>query len=133
MTPQERLAAILAVPVHRALGLELLDPDDPAAGAAVTLDEMALNAFGILHGGLVPLLLDVAGYLAVIGELGPEENAVTVNVSASLLTGARAGERIEVRGRLDRRGRRLLFASATATRGQQVIATGQLVKAIVPV
>ncbi|HET9073568.1 MAG TPA: PaaI family thioesterase [Solirubrobacteraceae bacterium] len=134
LTDAEIAAAVqgvLAVPLHRSLGVALVDPADPSAGLEIEVAQLALNNKGVLHGGLVPLLLDVASYLAVLPALEPGTNAVTTSVSASLLVGVQAGERVRFSGQVERRGRSVAFLSARARVGERVVATGQVVKSIV--
>lgn len=123
---------VLTVPLHRALGLRLADPDDPTIGVEIDVGEMAVNNMGVLHGGLVPLLLDVSSYLAAIPHLGPDTNAVTHSASASLARGVPLGATVRFTGRVDRAGRSLVFCSALALHEDRVVATGQVVKSVVP-
>ncbi len=60
MSTAARVATVLDIPLHRFLGIRLVDPDRPAAGIVLDVQEPALNNAGVLHGGLVPALLDVA-------------------------------------------------------------------------
>ena len=122
---------VLEVPLHRSLGVALVDPADPAAGLEIEVGELALNNKGVLHGGLVPLLLDVAAYLAVLPELEPGTNAVTTSVTASLLVGVQPRQWVRVRGQVDRCGRSVAFLSPRAFVDDRLVATGQVVKAIV--
>ena len=132
----EHIAAIvrsvLEVPLHRALGLRLADPDDPVAGLEIEVGEMAANTTGVLHGGLVPLLLDVSAYLAVIPLLRPGTNAVTHSAGASLARAVPLGATVRFTGQVDRAGRTLVFCSARALHDGRVVATGQIVKSFVP-
>lgn len=132
----EHIAAIvrsvLEVPLHRALGLRLADPDDPTAGLEIDVGDMAANNMGVLHGGLVPLLLDVCAYLAAIPHLQPGTNAVTHSASASLARAVPLGATVRFTGQVDRAGRSLVFCSAQALHEDRVVATGQIVKSIVP-
>ena len=53
------LETVLALPLHRALGLRLVDPSDPSAGLAVAAHDGVINPSRVLHGGLHGLLIDV--------------------------------------------------------------------------
>lgn len=134
MSDDERNAVIenvVSIPLHKALGVRLVDPERPAAGIEIDVGDLVRNPSGVLHGGVVPMLLDVACYLAVMDELESGTHAVTVNVTASLLSSVPAGETVRFVGHLDRRGRSLVFLTAQALHGDRVVATGQLVKSIV--
>jgi uncharacterized protein (TIGR00369 family) len=128
----DRVQAVLDVPLHRYLGISLLDPDRPDHGLWVEVGDPSVNNVELLHGGVVTALLDVAAYLALLPHLSAEEAAVTHDVSASLMKGAGRGARIEVTGRVVRRGRSLAFIQAEATVDGDVVATGQVTKSILP-
>ena len=64
-----RVQAVLDIPLHRFLGVRLLDPADPAAGISFPVAEAAQNQAAVLHGGVVTALLDVASYLALLPHL----------------------------------------------------------------
>jgi uncharacterized protein (TIGR00369 family) len=129
---REAVAAILAAPLHRLLGLRLIDERDPAAGVEIDVGPAALNPSGVLHGTVAPLLIDVACFLAVRPRLPAGGHAVTANTACSLLAAVPPGRTVRARGRVDRCGRTLAYLSATVHDGDRLVATGQLVKAIVP-
>lgn len=126
-----RVAGVLAIPLHGYLGLELTDPANPAAGVAFTVGEPSVNNNGVLHGGVVTAVLDVASYLATLPTLGQGENAVTHDLSASLLRAVDAGARVAVAGEVLRRGRRLVFVRAEARCEGRLVAVGQVTKSVV--
>lgn len=142
-----RADAAGAVALPRALGVELLDRRDPCAGVVFTVSGLALTPSATLHAGALAPVLELAAYLAVLPSLTVEEHAVTHHVSAQHLRAAREGQRVEVVATLDRRGRRVAFASVCATRtdgagppsgapdaaGAGVIARAQITKSIVTV
>jgi len=124
------VSGVLDIPLHRALGVRLIDPERPADGVEMDIGELSRNNTGILHGGVVPMLLDVSCYLAALETLEAGTHAVTVNLSTSLLTGASEGV-LACTGQLDRQGRSLLFLSARAMVGDRLVATAQVVKSVV--
>jgi uncharacterized protein (TIGR00369 family) len=130
-TYDEIVAAVLELPLHKAVGIELIDANDPARGVFVDVDEKNVNPLGNLHGGIVPLLLDIASYLAAAELFEPGTNAVTASNSVSLLRPVHAGQRIKVTAEVDRLGRNAFFLSARATCDEQLVATGQIVKAVI--
>ena len=130
-TYEEIVASVLALPLHKAVGIELIDTNDPARGISVVTDENNVNPHDVLHGGIVPLLLDVASYLAAAELFEPGTNAVTASHSVSLLRPLPIGKRINVSASVDRLGRNALFVTARGECEGQVVATGQIVKAVV--
>jgi uncharacterized protein (TIGR00369 family) len=126
-----RVAGVLNIPLHRFLGITLRDPAHPAAGIVLDVEEPALNNAGVLHGGIVTALLDVACYLALLPELAPEENAVTHDVTASLMRAVPRGARLHLSASVIRRGRSIVFLRAEATVDGAVVAAGQVTKTLV--
>ncbi len=129
---QRRAQLVLEVPLAAALGLRLLDENDPRAGAAFTVNALADNGVGGAHASAVGAALDTAAYLALAPQLTEAEHAVTHAAALQLIASAPGGQRVEVRGELHRRTGRLAFCSATATAGPQVIAHAQFTTSIVP-
>ncbi len=127
----DRVAAVLAIPLHRFLGIALLDPRRPAAGLVLDVGEPALNNAAMLHGGIVTALLDVACYLALLEHLGPAENAVTHDLSVSLVRPVSQGRRVHLAGSVVRRGRSIAFLRSEATVDGVVVATAQVTKTLV--
>ena len=127
----DRVAAVLDIALHRFLGIELADPQRPAAGITLDVGEAALNNAGVLHGGIVTALLDVACYLALLEQLGPDENAVTHDLSVSLMRPVSRGSQVLLAGQVVRRGRSIAFLRAEATVDGAVVASGQVTKTLV--
>jgi uncharacterized protein (TIGR00369 family) len=127
----ETVQTVLALPLHRSLGLRLADADDPAAGVELTVGPATVNPSGVLHGGLVPLLVDVTCFLRLVPELGEAAHAVTVSSTASIIAAARECDVVRVTAQVDRLGRTHAFLSGRLCVGDKVVATGQVVKAVV--
>ncbi|MDK3255799.1 PaaI family thioesterase [Blastococcus capsensis] len=125
-----RVQAVLDIPLHRFLGVELRDARDPSAGIRFPVGEAAQNPAGMLHGGIVYALLDVASFLALLPSLGDGEHAVTHDVAASLLRPVAAGATVELSATVLRRGRAVAFMRAEATVDGVLVATGQVTKTV---
>lgn len=123
--------AVLTLPLHHSLGLRLAVEGDPAGGVELTVGAATVNPSSVLHGGLVPLLLDVTSYLRLLPELGEDAHAVTVSSTASIIAAAREGEVVRATAQVDRLGRTHAFLSGRLCVGDKVVATGQVVKAVV--
>jgi uncharacterized protein (TIGR00369 family) len=126
-----RVQAVLDIPLHRFLGMQLRDPAEPSAGIWFPVDRPAQNQAEVLHGGVVYTLLDVASFLALLPHLGEDEHAVTHDLSVSLLRPVAAGARVDVTGTVLRRGRAVAFMRAEATVEGVVVAAAQVTKSIV--
>jgi uncharacterized protein (TIGR00369 family) len=123
---------VLDIPLHRFVGVELLDPADPSTGIWFPVGPSAQNQVGLLHGGVVTAPLDVAGYLALAPLLADDEHAVTHDLSVSLLRPVSAGRRVEVRGTVLRRGRAVAFLGAEAAVDGTLVAGAQVTTTVVP-
>lgn len=126
-----RVQAVLDIPLHRFLGMELRDPADPSAGVWFPVAAPAQNQAALLHGGVVYTFLDVASYLALLPLLSDEEHAATHDVAVSLLRPVSADKRVHVTGTVLRRGRAVAFMRAEATVDGEIVAAGQVTKSIV--
>jgi uncharacterized protein (TIGR00369 family) len=127
-----RVQAVLDIPLHRFLGVELLDRADPTAGLWFPVGVPAQNQVRLLHGGVVTALLDVAAYLALLPHLAADEHAVTHDQTVSLLRPVSADRRVEVVGTVLRRGRSVAFLRAEATVDGTLVAAGHVTKTVVP-
>lgn len=125
-----RVQAVLDIPLHRFLGVELRDDQDPSAGIRFPVGEAAQNPAGMLHGGIVYALLDVASFLALLPSLDDGEHAVTHDVAASLLRPVAADATVELSATVLRRGRAVAFMRAEATVDGVLVATGQVTKTV---
>jgi len=134
VTPERQtdiVRTVLALPLHRSLGLRLAVTGDPTAGVELPVTEATRNPSAVLHGGLVPLLLDVTCFLRLVESLPDESHAVTVSSTASIIAAAREGDVVRCTAQVDRLGRTHAFLSGQVRVGDKVVATGQVVKAIV--
>ncbi|WP_233492591.1 PaaI family thioesterase [Blastococcus sp. TF02A-30] len=126
-----RVQAVLDIPLHRFLGMQLRDPADPSAGVWFPVDHPAQNPHGMLHGGVVYTLVDVAAFLALLPHLTDDEHAVTHDLTVSLLRPVSAGARVELTGTVLRRGRAVAFMRTEVTVDGALVATGQVTKSVV--
>jgi uncharacterized protein (TIGR00369 family) len=127
-----RVQAVLDIPLHRFLGMQLRDPAEPSAGIWFPVDRPAQNQAEVLHGGVVYTLLDVAAFLALLPQLSDQEHAVTHDLSVSLVRPVSAGTRVDVTGSVVRRGRAVAFLRSEATVEGTVVAAAQVTKSVVP-
>jgi uncharacterized protein (TIGR00369 family) len=127
-----RADSVFAIPFHRFLGIRPIDPADPPAGIVLPATDAAINNAQVVHGGIVTALLDVASYLAILPHLQPGRNAVTHDITASLMRPVPEGAEVRLVGTVVRVGRSLAFLRAEATVDGTVVATAQVTKSMVP-
>lgn len=83
------------------------------------VQEHHLNHQEIVHGGVAATLADNAmGYQASHALGGP---VATVNLAVDYLASIRAGDWLEVRSRIDRQGKRMLFLACMGTVGDRLV------------
>jgi uncharacterized protein (TIGR00369 family) len=105
-------------------------PERAVVELAATDDH--LNANGIVHGGVMMTLLDMAMATAVTRSLAPEERTASINIQTSFLRSAQPG-RLVATGKLIRRGRSVAFPEGEITDGAgEVLARATGVWAITP-
>ena len=95
-------------PFDEFLGFEY-KRDDNAIEVSMLIKELYINSVGVIHGGLISTLADVA-----MGNLMPTNNPgiqelVTVDLKVSFLKPAK-GEYLLARARVVKNGRKLFFA-----------------------
>lgn len=91
-----------------------------------------LNLNGVVHGGVLMSLLDMAMATAVGATLGPEERAASIELGTHFLAAARPG-RLVATGRVVRRGRTLAFAEGEVQDADgKPLARGKGIWAITP-
>jgi uncharacterized protein (TIGR00369 family) len=86
---------------------------------AMTAAERHCNSQGIVHGGLLMTMIDLA--LVITAKSAPGEQLVTVSLNSEFLSSARAGDLIEARGELLRRTRSLAFVRGQISCGDQTL------------
>jgi uncharacterized protein (TIGR00369 family) len=128
----ERVRQVLDDPLHRWLGLELADEADPWAGLVFAAGPAELYPGGLLHGGMLAALLDVAAGVRLLPELADGETAVTHAASCSVLRPVPAGTRLLLRADLLSKSPTRAFLRSSACAGEEAVAVGQLTKDLLP-
>ncbi len=108
-----------------------LDPESGTALVAFEPDERFKQGGGIIQGGIVTAMLDYAMALAAFSRTLDGQSFATVSMTTHFLRQSLPGRHL-ARGRLDRMGGRMIFASAEIRRDGEdaVLATGTAVMAI---
>ena len=132
---REEIATVLAAPIHRHLGLRLIEAGQGSsrlsfiAGAATQMSEEG----GRVHGGILALLLEPAALIAALDRRPAAKTAVTADMHVSVLRPAPPGGEFELRGRVVRPGAVLFFCESEAWADGKLIASARLTKAVVDV
>ncbi|KAF2083252.1 Thioesterase/thiol ester dehydrase-isomerase [Saccharata proteae CBS 121410] len=95
--------------------------------ARLPLSDIHVNSKGGLHGSVSATLIDWAGSLAISAWDLREKNGVSVDIHVSYVSSAKAGESLEVEGRVDRVGGTLGFTSVGIWKVDESGERGELV------
>jgi len=121
---------VLELPMHRMLGLDLVAQEP---GVAVAQFETAGNVLGPMagvHVGIVHALMESVCLLAVIPLLQTGEYAVTHDFHASVMRPMPGGERVELRAKVQRQGRNVIFVDGEAWAGEKLCYTARVTKSV---
>ncbi len=124
------ISAVLEHPLHRAMGVETIEASAGRSRIELAIGANAVNMAGVLHGGVVYTVCDMACYAALLTLLPEGDYAVTHDIHVSLLRAARLGDRIVFSGRVIKRGRGIAFMEAEAHCGDQLLARATVTKSI---
>ncbi|MCB0220464.1 MAG: PaaI family thioesterase [Chrysiogenetes bacterium] len=127
---EKRLESVRTVPFHQFLGLRIEEVSPGSARLTLPASDAMRNNEGILHGGITYALLDVACYCAAAPLFGNDENAVSHDIHVSVLRSA-GDQDVELRGRVLKRGRNIIFGESEAWSGGKLIARAAVTKSIV--
>jgi uncharacterized protein (TIGR00369 family) len=126
--PQPR--PISSNPLARALRGTLMELDAGTGHALLAFDPSAefVQDTGHLQGGIVTAMLDFAMAFAVLAKLSPDSTFSTASISVNFIAPSPPGKYL-ARGRIDRLGGRLIFASAEMHRDEdkKLVATATAV------
>ena len=126
------LARMSEFPLHHRLGFTLLSAADGRATAEATVRPDVLNAAGVLHGGVLYAVLDIAAFCAAVSVLPPATNAVTHDLHVQVLRASPPGATLHLEATVRKIGKRVLFVDVEARNGDAVVALGRVTKSLIP-
>lgn len=107
-------------PFDEFLGFDYERVDDRTVQVTLPIKPLYVNSVGVVHGGIISSLVDVAMSNLVDTE-GGVQRAVTVDLHTTFLQGA-TGTKLVARARTVKQGRRMMYAECTVDddKGQHV-------------
>jgi uncharacterized protein (TIGR00369 family) len=105
------------------VGAHLIEVGEGLAVFECVPDEATLNIAGIAHGGLLASLMDFASGCALQSLQPPATATATVEMKVNYMSPLGLGQRVEVRGRVVKAGRRIAFIEAEARTERDLIGT----------
>ncbi len=127
-----RIDALCDLPLHKHLGIKLREASRGQSVLELVVNRDNANLLGVLHGGVIYTICDVAGFAALASVMPEDEMAVTHDIHVSCMRPALLGSTLRVEAKLVQKGRTLAFMDAVAKVGDKVIATARVTKSIVP-
>jgi len=131
LTREAILSAMETFPLHRQFGFELVEHGDGACHARCTVTDAHVNFGGVVHGGVMYLLLDVAAYCAAVTVMPAGMNATTHDLHVSVLRPTPLGVDLDLRAEVRKRGRTLYFIDVEATVDGRLMASARVTKSLV--
>lgn len=126
----QRQQAVLELPLNRHLGIRFDGISDGIAKAHFYCTPELATFGGHLHGGALSISREVAGFLALVPELGDHQHAVTHDLHLSLMRSVPADARCDLSARIIRLGKTLAFLEVNAGVNDQLVATARITKSI---
>lgn len=117
--------------LHRHFGVRLVDPAQRHLGCWFVASPAVEGRSGQMNGGVLSVLLDACAYLALEPALGDDEDAVSHDLHISMLRPVMIGDRVDLRGELVQKGRRVAFVNSEARVNGRLVASARITKSIV--
>lgn len=131
-SPASLMEDMQTFPLHAQFGLEVVEAGDGTAHARCAVGPAHLNFGGVVHGGVMYLLLDVVAYCAALTVLPEGVNATTHDFHASVMRPTPGGVTLDLRAAVRKAGRTLYFIDVEATVGDRLVASARVTKSLVP-
>lgn len=122
---------ITDIPFQKYSGIELVSFGPGWAKSKFTVTEDHLNAIGVLHGGIINAMLDVACFLAVMTKLKDNKFATTHTSTFTNLRPIKLGSVVEIHSELEGIGKHTAFLKAEAFVNGKKSATASVCKSII--
>lgn len=100
-----------------------LKPEGGQVVVGLRVDEQHINYVDVAHGGVLSTLADVAMSYQVHASEKPRLNVVTNSLTCNFLSGAKLGDWLEARARIDRMGKRTAYVSGDIRCGEKRLLT----------
>ncbi|KAI9249012.1 HotDog domain-containing protein [Sporodiniella umbellata] len=104
--------------------LKLTGTQNGAISAEFEVEKHHLNRLGSVHGGLLATVVDIGGSLALASK-GLYATGVSTDINISYISGAKEGETISVKARVDKLGKTLAFTTVELYSKDKLLALGR--------
>lgn len=125
MDPAAAAAIFARTPVNRFLGIALLQRDATAAVLELPLRPEFLQEEGVVQGGILTALADMAAVYVLWPDVAPDSGMAGVALQMQFLASARLeGGPLRARGTLLRRGTSIAVCEAEVHQGERFVCKG---------
>lgn len=105
---------VFSLPFHRFCGISLVRQEPGKSIVHMPINDNTGNVNGVLHGGVLYAMMDVAAFLALVPLFAPGETAVSHDVHVSVMRPIAKGSTLELRAAVRRRGKSIAFMQVEA-------------------
>jgi len=127
----KELDKVRSWPLHFSWGLQSLHVDQGTSRLAVKVTEEMMNPAGVMHGGLIYALCDVAAYSALLSMIDESESGVTHQINVQVLRPVRLGAELSLIASVVKRGKSLAFIESKAYVADKIVASASITKSII--
>jgi uncharacterized protein (TIGR00369 family) len=113
------------------IGLKEFNFSQGRSELSLIVDAKGTSTHNKMHAGVVYMLCEVACYTSLLHDLEEEEMATTIDSHFNFLRPVIPGEKLDVHGRLLRRGKGVAFMEAEAFVNGKMVARATITKAII--
>ena len=128
---QTELNRVRQLPLHHSWGVQSIDAHDGASTISIEVNENMLNPAGMLHGGLLYALCDVAAYAALLSLIDENQTGLTHHINVQVLRPVNLGDHIEIKGTIIKIGKRLSFLESKAYVQNKLVANATITKSMI--
>lgn len=126
------LKAMETFPLHQQFGFTVDASGPGICSASCVVGDAHLNYGGVVHGGVMYLLLDVTAYCAAMTVAPEGFNATTHDIHVSVMRPTPPGVTLTLKGTVRKKGRTLFFIDSEASIGDRLVASARVTKSLVP-
>ncbi|MEL6343970.1 MAG: PaaI family thioesterase [Myxococcota bacterium] len=132
MSREEYLHVVEAYPLHARFGFTIDAHSPGRCEASCTIGPEHLNIGGVVHGGVMYLLMDVAAYCAAVTVMPEGMNATTHDIHISVMRPTPPDVQLTLIASVKKAGRSLYFIDCEATVDDRLVASARVTKSLIP-
>ena len=126
-----RQQEVLQIPFNRQFGIEFDGISNGIIQSHFQTTAELATAGNYLHGGVLSVVFEIAGFLALAPLLGEQQLAVTHDLHVSFMRPVPIGVRCDLQASVIRFGRTLAFLEVSAYVGESCVGSARITKSIV--